>query len=1063
MEKDYILGLDIGIGSVGYGLIDYDTKSIIDAGVRLFPEANADNNLGRRAKRGARRLKRRRIHRLERVKSLLSEYKIISGLAPTNNQPYNIRVKGLTEQLTKDELAVALLHIAKRRGIHNVDVAADKEETASDSLSTKDQINKNAKFLESRYVCELQKERLENEGHVRGVENRFLTKDIVREAKKIIDTQMQYYPEIDETFKEKYISLVETRREYYEGPGKGSPYGWDADVKKWYQLMMGHCTYFPVEFRSVKYAYTADLYNALNDLNNLTIARDDNPKLEYHEKYHIIENVFKQKRNPTLKQIAKEIGVNDINISGYRVTKSGKPQFTSFKLFHDLKKVVKDHAILDDIDLLNQIAEILTIYQDKDSIVAELGQLEYLMSEADKQSISELTGYTGTHSLSLKCMNMIIDELWHSSMNQMEVFTYLNMRPKKYELKGYQRIPTDMIDDAILSPVVKRSFKQAIGVVNAIIKKYGLPKDIIIELARESNSAEKSRYLRAIQKKNEKTRERIEAIIKEYGNENAKGLVQKIKLHDAQEGKCLYSLKDIPLEDLLRNPNNYDIDHIIPRSVSFDDSMHNKVLVRREQNAKKNNQTPYQYLTSGYADIKYSVFKQHVLNLAENKDRMTKKKREYLLEERNINKYDVQKEFINRNLVDTRYTTRELTTLLKTYFTINNLDVKVKTINGSFTDFLRKRWGFKKNRDEGYKHHAEDALIIANADYLFKEHKLLKEIKDVSDLAGDERNSNVKDEDQYEEVFGGYFKIEDIKKYKIKKFSHRVDKKPNRQLINDTIYSTRVKDDKRYLINTLKNLYDKSNGDLKERMQKDPESLLMYHHDPQTFEKLKIVMSQYENEKNPLAKYFEETGQYLTKYAKHDNGPAIHKIKYYGNKLVEHLDITKNYHNPQNKVVQLSQKSFRFDVYQTDKGYKFISIAYLTLKNEKNYYAISQEKYDQLKSEKKISNNAVFIGSFYTSDIIEINNEKFRVIGVNSDKNNLIEVDRIDIRQKEFIELEEEKQVNYMNSDSYLKNNRIKVTIGRKTTNIEKFHTDILGNMYKSKRPKAPQLVFKKG
>ncbi|PNZ29433.1 type II CRISPR RNA-guided endonuclease Cas9 [Staphylococcus rostri] len=1052
MTRKYILGLDIGIGSVGYGLIDFDTKGIIDAGVRLFPEANSDNNLGRRAKRGARRLKRRRIHRLDRVKSLLSEYKIISDRVPVNNQPYDIRVKGLTERLTKDELAVALLHIAKRRGIHNVDVVMDKDEGDKESLSTKDQINKNAKFLETRYVCELQKERLEKDGLVRGVENRFLTKDIVREAKKIIETQMQYYPEIDDTFKEKYIDLVETRRAYYEGPGQGSLYGWDADVKKWYQLMMGHCTYFPEEYRSVKYAYTADLYNALNDLNNLRISRDENDRLEYHEKYHIVENVFKQKRTPTLKQIAKEIGVEEVDISGYRITKSGKPQFTSFKLYHDLKMVISDQKILENIDLLDQIAEILTIYQDKDSIINELGQLEYLLSEHDKSVISDLTGYTGTHNLSLKCMQMIIEELWHSSMNHMEVFTALNIQPKKYELKGYKRIPTAMIEDAILSPVVKRSFKQAIGVVNAVIKKYGLPKDIIIELARKSNSAEQRRYLNEIQKKNEKMRKRIEEIIKEYGNENAKYLIQKIRLHDAQEGKCLYSLKDIPLNDLLRNPDHYEIDHIIPRSISFDNSMHNKVLVRSEQNAKKSNQTPYQYLTSSNSDIEYSVFKQHILNLGKNKDRMSKKKREYLLEERDITKYDIQKEFINRNLVDTRYATRELTSLLKAYFHINDLDVKVKTINGSFTDFLRKRWRFRKERDEGYKHHAQDALIIANADYLFKEHKLLKEIKDVSDINMHQNSSEIKNDKQYQEVFGNYFKMDDIKNYPITKFSHRVDKKPNRQLINDTIYSTRNIDDKIYVVETLKNIYDRQNDKVKKIFNKYPENILMYQNDLETFKKIHVIMEQYANEKNPLAKYYEETGEFVTKYAKDDNGPVVKKIKYYMKALGEHLDVTHNYSGAKNQVVQLSKKSFRFDIYKSEQGYKMVSLSYLSLNNDKDRYFVNRDEYAQLKKGKQIAETDQFIGSFYTNDIIQLNGEKYRVIGVNNDRRNRIELDRVDIRQTDYVKLHNLK-----------KGDRIFMTIGRNTTDIEKIYTDILGNIYKSKRPKAPQLVFKKG
>ncbi|QLK85928.1 type II CRISPR RNA-guided endonuclease Cas9 [Staphylococcus sp. 17KM0847] len=1051
MSRPFILGLDIGITSVGYGLIDYDSKEIIDAGVRIFPEADKGNNEGRRSKRGARRLKRRRIHRLERVKTLLAQYQIITDNVPKSNQPYDIRVKGLTECLTKEELAVALLHIAKRRGIHNVSVQIDDNDGDVNSLSTKEQLNQNARELDQRFVCELQKERLEINGKVRGEQNRFLTKDIIREAQQLIDTQRQFYPDLDELFEKKYIQLVETRREYFEGPGEGSPYGWNADIKKWYQLMMGQCTYYPEELRSVKHTYTAALFNALNDLNNLVIARDNYSKLEYFEKYHIIENVFKQKKNPTLKQIAKEIGVAEQDIKGYRVTKSGQPQFTTFKLFHDLKQVVKDKKILEDVVLLDQIAEVITIYQDETSIIEALNQLEYLLTEQDKREIAKLTGYSGTHRLSLKCMNSVMDELWHTTYNQMEIFTRLGMEPKKYELANQQYIPTNIIEDYILSPVVKRSFKQAIEVVNAVIKRYGLPKNIVIELAREKNSKEKKKFLNDVQKCNEKTRQRIEEIIAEYNSENAKYLIQKIRLHDAQEGKCLYSLKDIPLEDLLRNPNHYEIDHIIPRSVSFDNSMHNKVLVHQEQNSKKSNRTPYQYLTSAEADIDYAQFKQHILNLAKNKERMSKKKREYLLEERDINKYTIQKEFINRNLVDTRYATRELTTLLKAYFHANGLDVKVKTLNGGFTNFLRRRWGFKKERDDGYKHHAEDALIIASADYLFKEHEMLKALKEITDLGEEQDRSSIRDDKAYRAIFDQKYKMKDIKDFEITKFSHRVDKKPNRQLINDTLYSTRQKDGEILVIDILKNLYDKNNEKVKKIYQKEAEKFLMAQHDPATFEKFETIMKQYENEKNPLAQYHEETGDYLRKYAKNGQGPVVKKMKYYSKKLGEHLDITHKYQQARNKVVQLSQKSFRFDIYSTEKGYKMLGISYLDLKKEKQHYVIPQESYHQMKETKSIEEKDIFIGSFYTNDIIKIDGAFYRVIGVSSDSRNIIEVDNVHISQKQYA-----KQHDNVSP-------RIKITIGKKIGSIEKYHTDILGNRYKSQPISRPQLIFKKG
>ncbi|WP_338399917.1 type II CRISPR RNA-guided endonuclease Cas9, partial [Staphylococcus chromogenes] len=190
---------------------------------------------------------------------------------------------------------------------------------------------------------------------------------------------------------------METRREYFEGPGEGSPYGWEGSIKKWYEQMMGHCTYFPDELRSVKYAYSADLFNALNDLNNLVITRDEDSKLNYGEKFQIIENVFKQKKTPNLKQIAKEIGVNETDIKGYRVNKSDKPQFTSFKLYHDLKDIFEHTEYLNDVQLMDNIAEIITIYQDPESIISELNELPELLTENEKQQISQLTGYSGTH------------------------------------------------------------------------------------------------------------------------------------------------------------------------------------------------------------------------------------------------------------------------------------------------------------------------------------------------------------------------------------------------------------------------------------------------------------------------------------------------------------------------------------------------------------------------------------------------------------------------------------------------------------------------------------------
>ena len=157
----YRIGLDIGIASVGWGIVDEENK-IIDAGVRLFPEAKSDENQKRRARRSARRLLRRRLHRLERLKKLLFEYKIIDNIDydfyTNETTPYKLRKKALYEKISDKELAVVLFHLVKRRGIQefSLDNTSDK-----DDESTKNILLKNEKELENRYLCEVQIERME--------------------------------------------------------------------------------------------------------------------------------------------------------------------------------------------------------------------------------------------------------------------------------------------------------------------------------------------------------------------------------------------------------------------------------------------------------------------------------------------------------------------------------------------------------------------------------------------------------------------------------------------------------------------------------------------------------------------------------------------------------------------------------------------------------------------------------------------------------------------------------------------------------------------------------------
>jgi len=223
-HNNYSLGLDIGITSVGWGIID-EKSNVVAAGVRLFEEANASDNLTRRTQRGSRRIKRRRQHRVERMRRLLMRNGFIDDSFIPNNNPYELRVKGLQEKLNDHELATALLHLVKRRGSHLETVEEDEKGSEKEALKSKQTLERNRRILRKtkKHVCEIQLEKLRKEGSVRGPDNIFHTDDYLAEAEAIIDKQS-----ISNDLAKAILELIGKRRHYSEGPGSitsPTPYG----------------------------------------------------------------------------------------------------------------------------------------------------------------------------------------------------------------------------------------------------------------------------------------------------------------------------------------------------------------------------------------------------------------------------------------------------------------------------------------------------------------------------------------------------------------------------------------------------------------------------------------------------------------------------------------------------------------------------------------------------------------------------------------------------------------------------------------------------------------------
>lgn len=162
-------------------------------------------------------------------------------------------------------------------------------------------------------------------------------------------------------------------------------------------------------------------------------------------------------------------------------------------------------------------------------------------------------------------------------------------------------------------------------------------------------------------------------------------------MYEQQNGKSAYTLQPLDLNRVIKDPSYTEIDHIIPISISLDDSQNNKVLALRSENQMKGNLTPFLAYSSNKFQGMGCSYSEYKTNVLSNKN-IPYRKRLNLLNEEDIIKEDIAKKFINRNLVDTSYACRVVLNTLSNYFKDNEIDTKVHTINGELLIFLERKF-----------------------------------------------------------------------------------------------------------------------------------------------------------------------------------------------------------------------------------------------------------------------------------------------------------------------------------------------------------------------------------
>ena len=941
MSKKIAIGFDLGTTSVGWSIIEVKSKEIsnenleiIDMGVRLFddPSSSDINVETRRIARGRRRRINRQKIRKHDLYVLLKKYnlvqneedfknKITKSIYDSNEEkwlmPLDIKIKGLKEQLTNDEIVLMLHNYIKHRGtLNTIDSVDDEEEKDKQKL---------LEIYNSNLLpCENQYEWFKSSGKVLGnKENSIISNDdYKKEIRKILSNQKLIS---DKAFIDEFISIFERHRHYSEGPGSKkspTPYGrwrYNENSKEIIKIgdnlwdaLIGKCTWYRDEPRNFKKSPITEYFNLLNDFANIKIKTDSERYLTKEEKFKILETATYKKL--TLDGFIKPINLKKDNIVG-GLKKDSKDAFVIEKL-ETIKKIwkwldenkIKTNIKLSNIEDVEFMHDIFSIGIKKQNTKERIEEFiknksifkSNLVTDEMLENLSnEKIWSSGTSSLSIKAqlefINFSLTSTESEGKNQMNYFQEkLDHQISGGEFAKYKYFPNNLFENEMMSATVKRSFNQAIKVLNGILqnKKY---RDyeishIFVELAREMNSKDEKDKIDRELKSNKKYLEELMTFHKVTEDELKRGENRlKFLLWCEQNKMDIYDGQPIDLRDMLNNPQKYHIDHVLPISVSLNDSMANKVVTKATNNELKGDLTPYQWLSK---QGKYEEYKKRCENLVNEipeknkklKPKLLNKIKNYLTYEKDLD--NELQGFVSRQLNDSRYISTLFSNQLKKFFKESDYwkdkKIIIQPINGVLTTFARKNWFAEhefenklliKNRDI-YSHHAIDASIIAflglnskiQSLLKYKNRSIKKEIVDEKVRYIDietgkivyEKSDLLKDQAKASNYFRDQMRnfIDKNNKQKFVRFSRMIENKTNLALSNETLYSLREYDGVKYKIVKI-NLLDKKPDDLLKYFEKKKEDVIMFTNDRNKFEMLSKIFYEFNKgtNENPFYNY----------------------------------------------------------------------------------------------------------------------------------------------------------------------------------------------------------------
>jgi len=540
-----VFGIDLGIASCGWAVLRHPspgdpTGEIVTMGSWMFdvPETNKERtptNQIRRGNRLLRRVIRRRAQRMAEIRRLFAQHGLLAGHEPdalkrAGLDPWELRARGLDKLVSPAEFALALGHIAKRRGFKSArkgkeaNTADDDQKMLKALEATKEKLGRyrtmGEMFARDPGFADRKRNR---DGQFNRTQSR---DDLIHEVGKLFEAQRHLGNDAATADLEiAFIAIAFRQLEVQDS-----------------EKLVGMCQFEPKEKRAARFAPSFEKFRLLGKLVNLRITTPDGERPLTPEEIRMATADLGKTAKLSVKEVRKRIGL------------PADQRFTSIKLeeeaqdiaartgeaMHGTKKLrdALGEALWAEMqnkpEQLDQIAHVISFHETADKIGVELRKLGLPTGTADAllEDLSAFSRFKGAGHISAKAARALIPHLEASlrydqaceAVGWNHADSKWSKRRQVTDKASFNEL-VKIMGEEIANPVARKSLTEGLKQLWAMRNRWGLPDAVHIELARDvGNSLEKRNEIKRGIDKNTAERERQRAEVRDLlGIEDVNG------------------------------------------------------------------------------------------------------------------------------------------------------------------------------------------------------------------------------------------------------------------------------------------------------------------------------------------------------------------------------------------------------------------------------------------------------------------------------------------------------------------------------------------------------------